>query len=127
MEITKEMLKKFEKYGIAELSEDGREVNDPRPMVIHTGLVKPLTLSEQVKRLMKVELSHQALDYGKETEEEANDFDVEDENLITSNYDLMEEEYVAAPISPNADTTTTVESLQEVETTTADTEETKET
>ncbi len=125
MEISKEMLKKMTEYGLAYLTDDGKEINDPRPTTLHTGLVKPLTLSEQVKRLMHQELSHQAIDQGHESEEEANDFDIESDPEVKGNYDLMEEEYIAAPIVNNTTPKPTVGEIPKVENPEGDQEEAK--
>lgn len=55
MVITKELLDKT-KLLKAELDELGREINNPQPAFINRG-PRPLTITEQIQRLMRVELS----------------------------------------------------------------------
>lgn len=60
------------------LDENGRETPNPRPKDVAIGL-RPPSLQEQIQRLIKVELSEQMQKQGAETFEEANDFEVDDE------------------------------------------------
>lgn len=71
--------------------DQGREIPDPRPMSLPSGWDRPLSLSEQIKRMVRVELSRQAVDDGQESFEEADDFDVEDEEAeFLSPYEVSE-------------------------------------
>lgn len=95
------------------LTEDGKEIIDPLPL-FQAVTPRPLTIKEQIQRLMKVELSRQAGEAGMETIEEANDFDVEDEfdsDEPLGNYVLMEDELpVSAPeTTVSGDETSTTE------------------
>ena len=55
----------------------GREVSDPTPVEIPVNFRRPETLQEQIRRLIRTEMSAQALNEGKETFDEADDFDIE--------------------------------------------------
>lgn len=57
--------------------ERGREVSDPTPVEIPVNFRRPETLQEQIRRLIRTEMSVQALNEGKETFDEADDFDIE--------------------------------------------------
>lgn len=58
---------------------DGREIPDPRPVEVPTGLRTRPTLQEEIKRYIRVEMSNRARDEGHESFEEADDFDVDDD------------------------------------------------
>lgn len=73
-----------------ELDELGREVPDPRPVEWPLGLKAPLSIQDEIKRYVRAELSQAAGGAGFETFEEADDFDVDDEELLTSPYELQE-------------------------------------
>ena len=78
-------------YG--KLNELGQEMIDPRPMEIN---VTPKTVSvrDEVRRLLRTELAHQALEQGFESFEESQDFDIDDEELEPDTpYTLAEDEY----------------------------------
>lgn len=79
------------------IDKDGREVPDPRPLTVHVDF-RPLTLQEQIARLMQAELSRRAAAKGHETFEEANDFEVDEENFqeppVQTQYTQMEEEFI---------------------------------
>lgn len=87
------------------LTEDGKERNNPKPLVIHSDLTRPLSLQDQIKRLLKTELSMQAHELGMETLEEANDFDVEDDfdTEPPSDYEQMVDEEPYLPSQPAPD------------------------
>lgn len=66
----------------------GEEIPDPRPAAIDTGLKKPPTLQETIRRLVRDESFKAALDAGgMETFEEADDFDVGDDFDPASPYE----------------------------------------
>lgn len=77
------------------LNERGHEVPDPTPVEWPAGVRRPETLTEQIQRMVRVAVSQQAAAAGMETFEEADDFDIEDEDGDpTSPYELtmMQEE-----------------------------------
>lgn len=57
----------------------GREVMDPRPMALPSGFRRPPSLIDQMRLMIRREMSEAAQANGRETFEEANDFDVDDE------------------------------------------------
>lgn len=90
--ITEELYKNIEKIRKTYLDEEGREVGNPTPLVHHTGINRPLTLQEQIQRLIKHNLAQQAYVQGMETFDEANDFDAEESTNMDSKYTIMDEE-----------------------------------
>lgn len=93
--ITEELKKNLEDLATAMLDENGSEWLNPVPHTLHTGVNRPLTLQEQIQRVMKVQLSEQMAAQGQESFDEANDFDVDDpfdQQLDDSKYTLMAEE-----------------------------------
>ncbi|AXQ65682.1 MAG: hypothetical protein [Microviridae sp.] len=75
---------------MAYIDDKGREVLDPRPLEIPIGFERPLTLEQQIQRLMRVEYNKlaqiQSME-GVETPEEADDFDVDDDFDIFTPYE----------------------------------------
>lgn len=61
--------------------EKGREIPDPRPMEMPLGLRKPESMEEMIRRFVRVEASRIAQKEGMETFEEADDFEVEDDDF----------------------------------------------
>ncbi len=78
MKITEELYLQLKELGCAMLDDKGREINDPNPMFKDV-TPSPVSIKEQIQRLMRVELSAQADAQEKETFEEANDLEIEDE------------------------------------------------
>jgi len=80
---------------------DGKERLDKTPVAVPVRQAPP-TLSEQVRALVAQELSFQAHQQGLETFEEANDFEVDDDDEWTSPYEFfeMEEDYDFLPEGP---------------------------
>lgn len=60
---------------------DGKEYGDPVPMAPPVGMSRPLTLAEQIRSMVRRELSDAAHSQGFETFEEADDFDIDDDPL----------------------------------------------
>lgn len=58
---------------------DGKELNNPVPVVLATGLNRPLTLAQQIDRILHHRLSREASRQGFETLEESEDFDIDDD------------------------------------------------
>lgn len=97
MKITKELYDKLKLLEVAYLDDKGREMVNPKPMVLPVGFRRPTSLSEQIKRILRTELSAQAEVQGLETFEESNDFDIQDEFDMSepdTRYQLVEEEYL---------------------------------
>lgn len=93
--ITEELFEHIRTLAKSELMEDGRELPNPEPLVIHTGLERPLTLNEQIQRCMRQEISRQVAAQGMETFEESQDFEVEepfDSEMPVSVHEMTEEE-----------------------------------
>lgn len=65
------------------LDADGREIPNPVPMQPPVGYRKQPTIAEQMRAMIR-QASLEAAQSGMETEEEANDFDVDDEYDPTS-------------------------------------------
>lgn len=63
---------------------------DQRPVDWPLNLKRPLTIQEEIQRFVRVEMSQRAQEHGHESFEEADDFDVEDEDEWQSPYELME-------------------------------------
>lgn len=78
---------------MAKYDEKGQEIPDPRPMAIPIGMKRPETLQEMIARMVH-QHSVVAQRHGHETFEEADDFDVEDEDVPVSPYQMtqMQEE-----------------------------------
>lgn len=79
MKIDAEVRDKLCSLTEALISEDGLELLNPNPLVVDIG-PKRLTLQDQIRRILKHEISKSAYKEGLETFEEANDFDVPDED-----------------------------------------------
>lgn len=68
-----------------------KESPDSRPVAIPAGLKRPPTLAEDMRRMIRQELSARAAEVGEESFEEADDFRDEDEEAIYSPHELTEE------------------------------------
>lgn len=68
--------------------EKGRELPDPTPIAMPVGYHKPEPLIEQIRRLVKNELSRKAEADGFESFEEADDFDTGEDAELRSPYEL---------------------------------------
>lgn len=97
MKITPELHKELISLDHAYLDEKGREMCNPKPLVVHSGLKRQEPIRDQIKRVLRQELSRQAHEQGFETFDEANDFDIDDEDpdFLTS-YEIqgLEDEYL---------------------------------
>lgn len=60
--------------------ENGREVLDPSPVAMPLGTRRPERLEDQIRRLVRDERYHAAM-MGDDTIEEANDFDIDEEDF----------------------------------------------
>lgn len=80
----KEKVKKFSEWarGVCAYNEKGEEILDPRPLEVPVGFEKPASLEELVRLFMSGEVQRQLSDGGVESFEDADDFDVEDEEEL---------------------------------------------
>lgn len=79
----------------------GRELPDPTPVAIPSGVGRPESLTDTIRRMVRNEMSQAAEAAGSETFEEANDFDEDDDDFV-SPYELtaMQEEFLAPADRP---------------------------
>lgn len=72
--------------------EKGREIMDTTPVEVPLEFQRPLTMQEEIRRMVRQELSRAAEASGFETFEESDDFDVEDDDdlLFMSPYEIKE-------------------------------------
>lgn len=84
----------------ATLNEDGHEVGDPDPISLPAGFKIPETLAMQVQRLVRSHISRQAAEAGFETFEEAEDFEVGDDNDPSTPYETFFDPVLGAEITP---------------------------
>lgn len=98
--ISQELFNKLTKIDRAIYDAQGRELMNPIPYQPEGVRPKSLSLRDQMKRLLKTELSMQMASQEVETLEEANNFDIPDPNEIemTSVYE-MDDEYLSGPYS----------------------------
>lgn len=73
---------------------NGKELPNPIPYEVSPRLNRPLTLQEQIRRCLRVELSKKAQESEMETFDEANDFEVDETgDAPLSGYEVMTNEY----------------------------------
>lgn len=85
----------------AKLDKNGHEVPDPKPLSIPMGYKRPETLQEQVQRLIRSSMSEYAALQDAETFEEADDFDIEDDELDPSTpYEMEFDPVLGREVSP---------------------------
>lgn len=92
--ITEELFDKLDELATSYLMEDGKEVNNPKPLV-QTVTPKRMAINDEIRRIIRTELSRVASAQSFETFEEANDFDVDDDFEKLENktqYEVMENE-----------------------------------
>lgn len=80
---------------MARYNEKGQEILDQTPVALPAGLKRPPSLQERIRQFVRTELSRQAEEQGQESFEEADDFDIPDEEEgPLSRYELspMQEE-----------------------------------
>jgi hypothetical protein len=75
---------------MARYDDYGRELPDPTPVSVPAGFARPIALHEQIKRLIRTEMSRQAVTEEKESFEEADDFDVDEDGDPLSPYEIPE-------------------------------------
>lgn len=81
--------------------EKGREVLDPTPIEVPLSFRRPLTMQEEIQRMVRQELSRAAESSGFESFEESDDFDVEDDDdlVFMSPYEIREMAHDGPPES----------------------------
>lgn len=87
-------------------SEDGRELPDSTPIEIPAGFRKPESLKEMIARMIQAHGLRREESDGEETFEEANDFDMEEEEspeLYPTHHELHEEVVDAYKAKTRAD------------------------
>lgn len=87
------------------LDKHGHEVPDPTPVEVPLHLRRPASIQDDIKRMVREELSRAAADAGEETFEEADDFSVDDDPDPFSQYELsaMQEEAAMVPDASDLD------------------------
>lgn len=72
-------------------NEQGQELPDPTPLEIPAGMQRPESLTEQIRRMVRTELSGRAVEGGFESFEEANDFRIPDEDpdMVETKYETV--------------------------------------
>lgn len=106
IKVDKETYKRLCTLINADLNDEGKELLNPEPVVLNTGINKPLTLQEQIKRIIKTQVATDAHLQGAESFEEADDFDVDDgfeTEVNSSKYELVEEEFIPDQSAHHAD------------------------
>lgn len=74
---------------LREAAQGTGEVPDPTPVEFDAG-AEPLTLREEMRRFIKQELSNQAEHSGMESFEEADDFEVDEPDIFTTEHTVIE-------------------------------------
>lgn len=104
--ITKELYEDLSSLTRAYLTSDGKaEIFNPRPLSCGLDLQPQESLQDQIRRILRVELSRQVSQQGHESFEEANDFDVDDDFDLepSSQYECLREEYLDPVASAKPD------------------------
>lgn len=78
----------------------GHEVPDPNPMALPSGFKRPESLAEQVQRLVRGEVSRRAQEAGHESFEEAEDFDVGEDDDLHTPYETYFDPVLGKELSP---------------------------
>lgn len=77
---------------MAEYDERGREIMDQTPLEVPLNFRPPLTLAEEIRRMVRRELSQAAEASGMESFEESDDFEIDDDDDLefVSPYEILE-------------------------------------
>ncbi len=119
MKIDKKILDRLVNLQVSMIGEDGLEYPNPTAEVVTVG-ARRFTLQEQIERVLRGHVSEQAQGQGFESFEEANDFDVEDEDPLPISgfeHEDMEEEIPPPVVStpePPVEEPALVEPIPEV-------------
>lgn len=83
------------------LNARGQEIPDPTPIEIPSGLRRPPSIHDEMKRFIRMELSRQQSEAGLESFEEADDFDLDESEIDDIPTPYMVADYVdMAPENP---------------------------
>lgn len=87
---------------MAKFNKLGQEVPDSTPLAVPLGSRKPESITEMMRRLIRQDMSRHFEKQGHESFEEANDFEVEDEDAELSNteYETMADEVPRSAQAP---------------------------
>jgi len=79
-----------------QFDKQGREIVDPTPAAFSADVERPESLESMMRRMIRQHLSAYAVEEGDESFEEANDFEVEDEDWddVETKYEVMGREPV---------------------------------
>lgn len=84
----------------SKLDQNGHEILDPTPKSIPVGFKRPETLQEQIRRLVRTEVSEAAGANGWDTFEEADDFEIDDDPEIPTPYEMEFDQTLGREVSP---------------------------
>jgi len=76
-------------------NEHGEELPDPTPVEIPAGFKEPESIQQLIARLVRVHVSDAAARHGFETVDEANDFDVDEEEFPETKYEVLGDERIS--------------------------------
>jgi hypothetical protein len=83
--------------GKSKLTKDGAEILDPRPMEMPVGFEKPDSIQEIIRKLITDPAIRNDLDQaGIETFDEADDFEIEDDEPISPHEDNFDPQHILA-------------------------------
>lgn len=87
---------------MAKFNAQGQEIPDSTPLAVPAGMRKPESVTEMMRRLIRQDMSRHFEKQGHESFDEANDFDVEEEDaeLSGTEYEVMHEETPASIQAP---------------------------
>lgn len=91
----------------ADFDQNGHEILDPTPVAIPLGYERPESLEQKMMRFIRHQLSSAAQGQGMESFDEANDFDIDDDDVMPlTHYELadMHEEKPFDESEANRDT-----------------------
>ena len=91
--VTEETFNNLNNLTRALLNEDGKEVHNPEPKVMHTSVNRPPTLAEQIQRVIRTQVSQQAAEQGHETFAESMDLDIPEDNSDDTEYTILSPEH----------------------------------
>lgn len=80
--------------------EHGREILDPTPLALPVGFKRPETLEAQIQRLIKGRMSQAAAEAGYETFEDAEDFEIDEDDEPSAPYEMNFDPILGREISP---------------------------
>jgi hypothetical protein len=73
---------------MGKLDERGREILNTEPLKIPTRLRRPATIQEQIQSAIRNQVSLDAMKKGHESFEDAEDFDVPEDEIISTPYEM---------------------------------------